>query len=58
MRQQLMTYLYIRNIGNQIDTAMDLVKYGVKYLNTSVLLIIGMLIVEQLKQLLEIKQQT
>lgn len=32
---------YIRNIGNQIDTAIGSVKYGVRYLHTPVLLIIG-----------------
>lgn len=32
---------YIRNIGNQIDTALGSVKYGVLYLHTPVLLIIG-----------------
>lgn len=32
---------YIRNIGNQIDTALGSVKYGVRYLHTPVLLIIG-----------------
>lgn len=32
---------YIRNIGNQIETAKGSVRYGVQYLHTPVLLIIG-----------------
>lgn len=32
---------YVRNIGNQIDTAKGSIQYGIKYLNTPVLLIIG-----------------
>ncbi len=32
---------YIRNIGNQIETTLGSVKYGVRYLHTPVLLIIG-----------------
>ncbi|MFK7967796.1 MAG: carbonic anhydrase [Rickettsiaceae bacterium] len=32
---------YIRNIGNQIDSAKGSVRYGVQYLHTPVLLIIG-----------------
>ncbi len=32
---------FIRNIGNQIDTSIGSIKYGVQYLHTPVLLIIG-----------------